>query len=152
MGAGRSTDASAQNVDQLAEDIGSGWSGSSEPPSDRYVRDREGDRYTDDSLDQGWERPNDGYDQTDYDQSSYDRSGYARPEYDPPGYNPSAYPRTEYEKKVYGDDLYGVGDTGYEEESVAEGPEELLDSEGVYEADYRVVLPPSRPLETDEDY
>ncbi len=154
MGAGRNadTDAPAQNANQLAEDIGSGWSGNNEPPSDQYIRDTRDDSYADDSLDQGWERPDASYAQADYDRSGYDRSSYARPEYDPPGYDPSAYPRPEYEKKVYGDDLYGVEDADYEEEPIAEGPKELLDSDNVYEADYRVVLPPSRPLETDEDY
>ena len=156
MSAGRSPQISPQNADQLTEDIGSGWSGS-ETPSDQSVREAIDDSYAEDSLDQGWERPNVSYVQSDYDRyssarSSDDTSGYTRPEYDPPGYDPSAYPRTEYEKKIYGDDLYGVEDTGYEEDLVAEGPEELLDSDGVYEADYRVVIPPSRPLETDEDY
>ncbi len=151
MGAGRSPDVSVQNADRLAEDIGSGWS-SSEPPLDQSVRGTRDDGYGDDSLDQGWERSETSYAQIDYEESSYGRSGYARPEYDPPGYDPSAYSRTEYEKKIYGEDLYGVEDTGYEEESMAEGPEELLDLDDVYEADYRVVIPPSRPLETDEDY
>ena len=105
------------------------------------------DRYVDEDLDRGWEKFDD---HTDYDESQYASSGYSQ-DYDSRGQDSRGYDRTGYQRKVYGDDLYGVEDPAYDQEPFDEGPEEL-DSDRVYEADYRVIVPPSRSLEEDENY
>lgn len=115
----------------MAADIDSGWD-DNYTPSQRPAQSQYSsysDRYTDDDLDQGWD-------------STDNR---------PTGYIPPSYPEAAYERKTYSDDLYGAEEVSYDD-LVEEGPEELIDSDGVYEADYRVIKPPSRPLDTDEDY
>ena len=129
IGAGRPANASDRDADQLATDISSGWRNERDERDDSMGQysNRQNSNYAEEPLDRGWERADAGYEQP-------------------------SYSRTEYEKKIYGDDLYGVEDTSYEAEPVEEGPEELLDADGVYEADYRVIVPPSRPLDPEEDY
>ena len=111
------------------------WEAGGESAS-RFVGDRAVE--VDEDLDQGWERFDD---YTEYDQSRYPSPDSARDDYG----------RSGYQRKVYGDDLYGVEDPAYDQEPFDEGPEEL-DSDQVYEADYRVIVPPSRSLEDDETY
>lgn len=67
---------------------------------------------------------------------------------------------------MYNDGLYGdeygdpSGESAYSDSALAEGPEpdydvgyeEGFEEEGVYEADYRVIVPPSKPLDDDEAY
>ncbi|MEL7352280.1 MAG: hypothetical protein AAFN38_12710 [Cyanobacteria bacterium J06560_5] len=54
-------------------------------------------------------------------------------------------------KRVYGDSLYGneedYPEGPYPEDPYPEDPESEMGPEGVYEADYRVIEPPSKPLE-----
>ena len=116
----------SRDAAQINEEIESGWQ---EPATydARYAREGDGgfvDEHPDDErLDRGWERFDDSRD--DYQQN--------------------------YQRKVYGDDLYGVEEPAYDREPFDEETEEL-DSDHVYEADYRVIVPPSRSLEEDETY
>ena len=127
------------NAGRLAEDIASGWN--NQPEGDRAGSrgdDRHAQEYGDaryDGLDQGWE--------------SFDDYG------DPP-------PGERYDKRTYGDSLYGndggLGD-GYASEPYASEPyasepyaDDVVGPDGVYDADYKVIVPPSKPLpDTDDD-
>ena len=128
------------NAGRLAEDIASGWNNqntnqpaSRQEPSGneqgyssnydpRYDDARYDNRY--DDLDQGWENFDD----------------YSEPPSDEIG-----------QKRTYTESLYDSDDrrdSGYvEEDAIADeiGPD------GVYDADYRVIEPPSKPLENDSD-
>ena len=158
---GISSNAARQDAGQLADDIGSGWQDG--PAPDRYaaqygeegrvgegssVENRYPNSSYEDDLDRGWE--------------GADRTGTTPLNYDAPAYGQPDYGQPSYERKVYGEDLYGQDPYPYDPESpydpksqqppydepVEEGPEESSDPD-VYEADYRVIVPPSRPLEDD---
>ncbi|CAN5618605.1 hypothetical protein BH23CYA1_BH23CYA1_00340 [soil metagenome] len=120
-----------ESPDRLADDIASGWESSADQASgyaedDRYRRPSyQGDG---DELDQGWE--------------SFD--SYDNP---PP---PSA---PGYTRRVYADGLYGA-----DSDDIADDYADLdrdgvdqMGPDGVYEADYRVIAPPTRPLDDDEE-
>ncbi len=114
------------NTDQLTDDIAAGWdeaASRSQYPADG---DSRYDTGYDNGLDRGWER---------FD--SYDEA--------PPPVDPA------YERRVYQDGLYGT-DEFFDEGAYSDqnrpgetGPD------GVYEADYRVIVPPSQPLDDDAD-
>ncbi len=111
------------NAGRLAEDIASGWN---TQPTDN----RDGDRavYRDSNAryedpDQGWE--------------SFDDYG------EPP-------PQGErFARRTYGESLYGNDDLddGYADEAYADD----IGPDGVYDADYKVIVPPSKPLVDDDD-
>ncbi|NJM96888.1 MAG: hypothetical protein HC800_06590 [Phormidesmis sp. RL_2_1] len=156
-----------QMTDQMADEIASGWDGA---VSERgrstaaYGRQDYGPDYDDpaygpdygpedydssynDELDQGWENF-DNYDDP------------------PPPDNLAEEKSTAYEKRIYGDEgLYDEGpyagnaeqDEAYEDEAYrddaydGEVPLNEVGPDGVYEADYRVIIPPSKPLDEDEE-
>lgn len=117
---------------QTANDIATGWDESSEGSYDS--------RYDDDRYEEGYAGS--------YDSSASDYQGSYRDDdldsgwegYDEP---PSA---PNVQKRVYRDGLY-------DDESPYVDPENLddIDAEGVYEADYRVLEPPSKSLEDLDD-
>ncbi|MGC1306656.1 MAG: hypothetical protein WA885_05460, partial [Phormidesmis sp.] len=121
------------NPDQLTDDIAAGWHEQSgresqanydrpEQYSQQYSEPYAG-QY-DDGLDQGWE----GFD-------NYDET-----------------PPAGVERRVYRDGLYGDGDRApYPEDSYSEEPLDEIGPDGVYEADYRVIVPPSKALDDDDD-
>ncbi|MEO0768417.1 MAG: hypothetical protein AAFY72_03135 [Cyanobacteria bacterium J06649_4] len=133
---------------QIAEDIASGWNNSpdrSNPTGyvetddygseqyyadDSYYPGNRSDGYDtppSDNLDQGWERFDDYSDR-------------------PPE---SAPAKRSYGDSLYSDD-YGNEDSAYPDAHA--DPDEDLDEmgpDGVYEADYRVIEPPSKPLDPD---
>lgn len=119
-----------ESPDRLADDIATGWdsaAGSSAASSAEGYGDRRPNY--DEELDQGWE--------------SFDHyDNYDNP---PPGYT----------RRVYSDGLYGAdGDTAdHFEDSQRESDSEpdQIGPDGVYEADYRVIAPPTRSLDDDED-
>ncbi len=137
------------NVGRIADDIASGWNNSntanrsSAPQSEQYYADSgysEPRAYHpqpyEDELDRGWENFDDGYDNLPPNSSA----GSVRPE----------------SKRTYGDSLYG--DAPYRREATTAGDydSDYIDSnqvadeigpDGVYEADYRVIVPPSKPLD-----
>jgi len=145
------------NAGRLADDIASGWEAQSNPSSqDRESRDRP-DR---DRPDRNRPDYDAGYDPN-YD-SSYD-ADYG-PNYDPnrqtDSYAEDSYdsldqgwesfddysdspPDISAQKRTYGDSLYGADAASFESEDAY--PEEI-DSDDVYEAEYRVIEPPSKPL------
>ncbi|MEL7071565.1 MAG: hypothetical protein AAGN15_23355 [Cyanobacteria bacterium J06581_3] len=114
-----------ENAGRLAEDIASGWNqraaeGRQTPyPTDEYRPNYDaGDRtYQYDELDQGWENFDD----------------YS----EPPIQGPT--------KRTYGDSLYG-GEEDELDDGYADQPAEDIDADDVYDADYRVIEPPSKPL------
>jgi len=127
------------NAGRLAEDIASGWNnpaadGRSDVRNDGPVDGRYADnRY--DGLDQGWENFDD----------------YVEPPLPREGAGDGARERTGegYEKRTYGDSLYGDADSldgDYPDEAYADD----IGPDGVYDADYKVIVPPSKPL-TDSD-
>jgi len=147
------------NVGRIADDIASGWNNSNAanrppaPQSEQYYADSghsepgyadsgysESGAYRpqpyEDELDRGWENFDDGYDNL------------------PP--NPSAGSVPTEGKRTYGDSLYG--DDPYRRETTAadDYDRDYIDTsqvadeigpDGVYEADYRVIVPPSKPLD-----
>ncbi|MGD1897911.1 MAG: hypothetical protein ACFB16_13265 [Phormidesmis sp.] len=142
------------NAGRLAEDIASGWNNQGQSGQGQSVQGRSDERYVDryesagyesagyesyvgdDSLDRGWENFDD----------------YSDP---PPDYRSSDYQASD--RRTYGDSLYGSTVEGGPEGPYPYDDERLneLGPDGVYEADYRVIEPPSKPLtepltETDE--
>ena len=126
------------NAGRLAEDIASGWNKQSS--NNQSSGDRGDGWYTDaryDERDQGWENFDD----------------YSDP------------PREAYGKRTYGDSLYdnddglddGYAGEGYVSEGYADehygedGYADDIGPEGVYDADYKVIVPPSKPLDDEED-
>lgn len=126
------------NAGRLAEDIASGWNNQSS--NNQSSGDRGDGRYADaryDERDQGWENFDD----------------YSDP------------PREAYGKRTYGDSLYdnddglddGYAGEGYVSEGYADehygedGYADDIGPEGVYDADYKVIVPPSKPLDDEED-
>ena len=118
---------SPQAAGQMADDIAAGWNENSSPPdgygasgysADGYDSKTYEDRYGDE-LDRGWEN----FDS--YEEAPSVENSQKRPQ-----------------KRVYNDGLYGD-----------EGPyldansSEEIGPDGVYEADYRVIEPPSKPLD-----
>ncbi len=81
----------------------------------------------DDSLDRGWE----GFE-------SYDEA--------PPSLEDPAY-----ERRVYRDGLYDADDVPGRADYEDDNRPGEIGPDGVYEADYRVIVPPSQPLDDDED-
>ncbi|MEO0852416.1 MAG: hypothetical protein AAFY15_02775 [Cyanobacteria bacterium J06648_11] len=104
-----------------------------------------------DNLDQGWERfddyGDDDYgDRTPRDLSSADLSADARKNAPPA-------------KRTYGDSLYSDEEGPYpsrnedfDEEGFDDGSFDDMEPDGVYDADYRVIEPPSKPLDADDDF
>ena len=125
-------DSGRGNAAQLTDEIAEGWDESAaryEYPA-AYPANDDG-RYEpgyDDGLDRGWER------------GRYDE----------------APPNPAYERRVYQDGLYGENDlegSDFFEEGVYsdENRPGEIGPDGVYEADYRVITPPSQSLDDDED-
>ncbi|MEL6471804.1 MAG: hypothetical protein AAFQ74_18920, partial [Cyanobacteria bacterium J06623_4] len=122
---------------RLAEDIASGWNNRDNAPSGARPEEIAGREY-----------PAEGYDAYYADDSYYtgDRSE---------GYEQAPGAR----KRTYGESLYdepdarGTGEDGdYPAHGDAEGRDEM-GPDGVYEADFRVLEPPSKPLsDEDDDY
>ncbi|MGB3292493.1 MAG: hypothetical protein WBB01_05775 [Phormidesmis sp.] len=116
------------NPDRLTDDIATGWD---EAPAQSEYSSDDHSRYDpgyDDGLDRGWER--------------FDSYDEAPP---PVTENPA------YERRVYQDGLYGA-DEFFEEPAYAdENRPGEIGPDGVYEADYRVIIPPSQPLDDDLD-
>lgn len=127
------------NVGRIADDIASGWNNqyqdhqSAEAP-EPYPASYYAGPY-EDELDQGWENFDDGYD-------DFGRTGSAQPS----------------SRRIYGDSLYESGEPILAEDDYLS--EDDLDSgratdevgpDGVYEADYKVISPPLKPLEEIED-
>ncbi len=115
------------NVGRIADDIASGWNNqtsANRPPTSQSEPDYpQSEAYPaepyDDDLDRGWENFDDGYNNP----ALADASASGR-------------------KQTYGDSLYGQEPPPTDDEYVDEiGPD------GVYEADYRVIVPPSKPLD-----
>ncbi len=115
------------NVGRIADDIASGWNNQNRgnrPPVSQSESDypRSGaysaEPYSDE-LDHGWENFDDGYDSP-----------------------PLASSAASSSKRTYGDSLY-------EEESLPTVNEHAdeIGPDGVYEADYKVIVPPSKPLD-----
>ena len=126
-------DSSRGNATQLTDDIAEGWDESAaryEYPAAYPADDGRYEPGYNDGLDRGWERG--GYDE--------------------------APPNPAYERRVYRDGLYGENDFGesdFFEEGVYsdENRPGEIGPDGVYEADYRVITPPSQPLDDDDkDY
>jgi len=117
-----------QPAEQLADDIAAGWN----EPIGEYPYEEgayAGGPYRDE-LDSGWEQ---GY------RTEDTASGSQRRVYHDGIYSDGDYPEGPY-GEAYAEEAYAGP---YEEpDESGEGPEE-----GVYEADYRVIVPPSRPLE-----
>ena len=109
-----------------------GMGGSPDRSSGRSGGVGAGDRDIDD-LDSGWE--------------SYE------------GYDNSAPPPAATGKRVYSDGLYSEDlgpngryeDEGYEDEGYEGYEDEGYEDDSVYEADYRVIVPPSQPLDDGEE-
>jgi hypothetical protein len=114
------------NTDRLTEDIAAGWDENS-PYANRYegTRDSRTSYDYDEDLDSGWENF-EGYDSS----RPSDSSG------------PVDSPVDSRDRRVYRDGLYGDDDGDVEEN---------YEDDGVYEADYRVIVPPSKPLDDRED-
>lgn len=112
------------NADQLSDDIGTGWDEGPARPD--YPSDYDDSGY-DDGLDRGWE----GFE-------SYDEAP-------PPLEDPA------YERRVYRDGLYDADDVPGEADYADDRQPGEIGPDGVYEADYRVIVPPSKPLEDGED-
>jgi len=129
--------------------------------------------------DNRYANPDTGYDRASYDEldPSYDELDQGWENFD--HYDSPPPPREGVaEKRVYGDSLYGSdsreevyregayprsdfseGDfpeevfpeEGFPEEGFLEDPPNEMGPDGVYEADYRVIEPPSKPLDDDGD-
>lgn len=110
------------NADQLSDDIATGWD---EGPIRPDYPAGDDDSGYDDDLDRGWE----GFE-------SYDEA-------------PPLIEDPAYERRVYQDGLYDADDAGRADYADDNRPGEI-GPDGVYEADYRVILPPSHPLDDDE--
>ncbi len=112
------------NAGRIAEDIATGWNTQSNgPQQDRRSSDRTG-----------------GYEQTGYEQTDYDGLDEGWEGFDDYGAPPDDVAR----KRIYGDSLYG--------EESADFDEPYADDRGlenVYEAEYRVIEPPVKPLPQD---
>jgi hypothetical protein len=151
------------NTDQLTEDIAAGWDENSGYAANDVARDdraydyRAGDDYGydnrydnrsdsyDEDLDSGWENF-EGYDDSrasgndSYRPSDRRSDRYSDAYSDRYSDRPSNRPLENGDKRVYRDGLYGdrrdetFRDEGY-------------DDDGVYEADYRVIVPPSKSLD-----
>lgn len=119
------------NVGRIADDIASGWNTQPEgqrPPAsslESYYAEPYGDE-----LDQGWENFDNGYD-----------------DLPPSGSEPSS-------RRTYGDSLYrseeprlAEDDYSIEDDYIDPSTADEIGPNGVYEADYRVIVPPSKPLE-----
>ena len=144
MGIGSS--AKPRSADQLTEDIAAGWSesasgyaGAGGYTSDEYAG-AYGDEYASgyapeysepDALDSGWDH------------------AYSQPTDQRTDAGDVAAGATDYSSRVYQDGIYSdrYDEGPYEsDEMYEEGPEEGPE-EGVFEADYRVIVPPSKPLD-----
>lgn len=125
------------NAGRLAEDIASGWNNPlADGGRDASTGGSGDDRYADaryDGIDRGWENFDD-----------YDGDGYGD------GYSNEAPSREGFEKRTYGDSLYGNDDDLDSRAYPDEGYSDDLAPDGVYDADYKVIVPPSKPL-TDSD-
>ncbi len=133
---------SPPNTNRITDDIAAGWDENSEyaAPYDRYDDDRSGDYRTgtgygtdhgyDEDLDSGWEN------------------------FDDPSNHRTNAPLDNQGKRIYRDGLYDDGlDEGYRDESYRSREEGYEDEDDVYEADYRVIVPPSKSLDDrEEDY
>jgi len=125
------------NAGKLAEDIASGWN--NQPPRNAP----QNQQAQQESLDQGWDAFDD----------------YADPP--PQVERQGEYQGERFEKRTYGDSLYGNDDRlddGYadgqyvDESSYADEPYvDEIGPDGVYDADYKVIVPPSKPLADDDD-
>lgn len=135
------------NVGRIADDIASGWNNPnqanrpSEAQSEQYYPQPgysqsgypQSETYyakpSDDELDRGWENFDDSYD------------------------NPPAGAAKPGSRRTYGDSLYGAEEAvpthdSYDSEYIDADPEvDEIGPDGVYEADYRVIVPPSKPLD-----
>ncbi|MEO0646852.1 MAG: hypothetical protein AAFZ17_11935 [Cyanobacteria bacterium J06650_10] len=134
------------NASRLAEDIAGGWNdrrsderatGHNGRPYEQYSADHYADSYSDaGGLDQGWQSPDD------YPDGSYPDGGYPDGDREPSAYDVA-------DKRTYGDSLYGSSSADLDGAYPADDFDDGLDDVGpddVYEADYRVIEPPKKPL------
>ena len=119
-------DSGRSNAAQLTDDIAEGWNEPAaryEYPAGYLENDARYESGYDDGSERGWEP------------DSYDE----------------APPDPAYERRVYRDGLYGEDDFFEEGVYADENRPGEMGPDGVYEADYRVITPPSQPLDDDED-
>lgn len=138
------------NVGRIADDIASGWNKQNQtdrspaPQSEQYPSEQS---YSEDELDRGWENFDDGYDAPSAG-SSYSDNTYSSNVQSGRAYSGSAQPGS---KRTYGDSLYGeeaiTAEDGYDNYPMPEQAVDEIGPDGVYEADYRVIVPPSKPLD-----
>ncbi|MEM6448945.1 MAG: hypothetical protein AAF703_01390 [Cyanobacteria bacterium P01_D01_bin.105] len=144
--AGRGTQDS-QVTRQLTDDIAAGWDETSGDGGYSYENSPYESGTYEDSLDSGWEQ---GYAQgsADYGPTEGQRRVYRDGIYSDERYSDGRYSNGNYSGSEYGDD-YPEGP--YEQTPYEQPPYETEDSspeeDGVYEADYRVIVPPFKPLE-----
>ncbi len=134
------------NTERLTEDIAAGWDENSDYAAnyDRPNDYRAGADYGyDEDLDSGWENF-EGYDNS---QPSGNRPNNRFE-------GPIDRPLDSRDKRVYRDGIYGERDGDRRDESYRDESyrdEGYEDEDDVYEADYRVIVPPSKPLDGSED-
>lgn len=131
IGIGKPPQAPAQTADEIA----AGWDEGSDGYSGYEGGYRADSRYSEDRYDEGYAGR---YDSTSGDRDDLD-SGWENFE------TYSDAPPANAQKRVYRDGLY--------DDSPYVDPENLddIDAEGVYEADYRVIEPPSKSLDELDD-
>lgn len=151
-----------ESASRIAGDIAAGWSNQprTQAPNqqasgyDDGYGYPSGDRYSD----RRYAGEPSGYEPTGYDELDQGWENFDHYDSPPP-------PRGDVEeKRVYGDSLYGSDsreevyregpypEEGFPEEGFPEeGFPNELGPDGVYEADYRVIVPPSKPLNDDDD-
>ncbi|EDX86253.1 hypothetical protein S7335_3956 [Synechococcus sp. PCC 7335] len=129
------------NVGRIADDIASGWNNQNEGyyPSAEAPKSYPESYYAEpygDELEHGWENFDDGYD-------DLEQTGSAQPS----------------SKRIYGDSLYGRGEPPWAEDDYLPEEDDIdldratdeVGPDGVYEADYKVIIPPLKPLDEVED-
>ncbi len=119
-----------------------------QPPAYRY----------DDDLDRGWENFDDYDDEPPSGEahgSEYETRVYRDGLYSDDAYEDSPYEDGSYDGRAYDDEPYDdPGSLSYSDPAYSDPDEENLNRigpDGVYEADYRVIVPPARPLLDSED-
>ncbi len=122
-----------QSSGQMADDIAAGW----DENSAQADRDGAHSYYSSDSY------RADGYDLEGYEEGYEDDLDSGWENSDSYGSSPPAMGSQERpQKRVYNDGLYGDEGPYLDADS-----DEEIGSDGVYEADYRVIEPPSKPLD-----
>jgi uncharacterized integral membrane protein len=121
--------------------------GGSPQANNNPAQDYRPDYDYDEDLDGGWDNF-DGYDDSSRPLDRVDR------DLDSPSDRPldNNRPLDNRGRRVYRDGLYGDDyEEGYREEGYKDDVYEVYEEDDVYEADYRVIVPPSKPLNDRED-